>query len=227
MRRIKNYTLNDLDKDLVNKYFMAYSSAKDDRYDEFIEEAQELVFEKAKILAVFDSFPANEYAGYGFDSKLLNKAMADTQEVYVTLSSIINEQEIYEATKDDPIIDFFSMSWMTAILNTTREKLNKTITADELDASHKLSSLWSPGQADIPLENQKIIFDIIKPEDLGISITPHMKMMPQMTVSGIMGTLDIDFEEKYNSCDFCDRKKVCPGYNGITLKGQEFNRHLK
>lgn len=227
MRRIKNYTLDDLDRDLVTKYFMAYSSAKDEKYEEFIEEARDIVFEKVKVLSVYESFPTNEYDSYGFENDLLKKAMAVTDSVYVTLSSIINEKEVYDVTKDDPIIDFFAQSWMVAILNATRDRLNLDLTREILDESHKLSSVWSPGQAGIPLENQKLIFDLIKPEDLGISITKHMKMIPQMTVSGIMGTLDINFEEKYNSCDFCERKKVCPGYNGITLKGKEFNRHLK
>ena len=49
MRRIKNYTLDDLDRDLVTKYFMAYSSAKDEKYEEFIEEARDIVFEKVKV----------------------------------------------------------------------------------------------------------------------------------------------------------------------------------
>lgn len=226
MRRFKEYTINNLDKELVTKYFDAYASAKDKKYEEFIEEARELVFEKAKIISVYDSFSREEFDGLGFEGEVLNNALSDSEAVYVTVSSIINEKEIYEAVMGDPLVDFFAQSWMVAILNSLRDKLGSDIIENDLAGDMKLTSIWSPGQADIPLENQKIIFDVLKPEDLGITITKHMKMIPQMSVSGIMGTMKLECEEKFNSCDLCDKKTVCPGYNGITLKGQEFNRRL-
>lgn len=226
MRQVRNYSLADLDSDLVEKYFRSYSSAKDEKYEEFIEEAREIVYEKAKLVVVYDSFAAEEFDARGFKSDLLRRALIDDERIYVTVSSVINEKEIFDEVEDDPIIDFFAQSWMVAMLNGAREKLREDIVANEVADGFKLSSAWSPGQADIPIENQGIIFDILQPEDLGITITKHYKMKPQMSVSGIMGVRDEKLEEKYNSCDFCDRKELCPGYNGITLKGQEFNRRL-
>ena len=227
MRKIFNYTWNDIDEEMITNYFMSYASAKDEKYEEFIDEAKEIVAEKAKVIVVYDSFPRAEFDALGFEGEVLKKAMANSESVYVTVSAIINEKEILDAVMGDPLVDFFAQSWMVAILNSLRDTINTAIIENELAGAKKLSSIWSPGQADIPLENQKIIFDVLKPEDLQITITKHMKMKPQMSVSGIMGTMDIECEEKYNSCDLCNRKEDCPGYNGITLKGQEFNRRLK
>lgn len=51
---------------------------------------------------------------------------------------------------------------------------------------------YSPGYGDLPLTNQKIIFDILNLERLGLRITERFMLVPEKSVIAIAGVEGIE-----------------------------------
>ncbi|MEI6079493.1 MAG: vitamin B12 dependent-methionine synthase activation domain-containing protein [bacterium] len=69
--------------------------------------------------------------------------------------------------------------------HTAKELLNKFF--DPRD--YELSKRYSPGYGDLDLDRQRDLFDLFKPEELDIALTPQNYMSPEKSISYIVGIL--------------------------------------
>jgi hypothetical protein len=73
------------------------------------------------------------------------------------------------------------------------------------------SRRFSPGYCDWKVSQQRMVFRALNGDTGGVSLTKSMLMMPQKSVSGIIGIGLPDKDiENYNPCLTC-KKKDCPG----------------
>ncbi len=68
----------------------------------------------------------------------------------------------------------------------------------------------TPGSIDWPITDQKILFNLLKPEKIGMSLTDSMLMLPQKSLSFVIGVSDEPFGlDDKSKCDYCHRKERC------------------
>jgi len=83
-------------------------------------------------------------------------------------------------------------------------------TCDNLQNSLPFSDLtfrFSPGYGDVPLDLQKQLLDVLGAgRRIGLTLTPQYLMMPQKSISGIVG---IGTSDAKKTCDSCLRKDSC------------------
>lgn len=60
---------------------------------------------------------------------------------------------------------------------------------ESISRPHSLTYRYSPGYGDLDLIAQKIFFEIVKPEDIGVTLNEKMMMRPRKTVSAICGVV--------------------------------------
>jgi hypothetical protein len=74
-----------------------------------------------------------------------------------------------------------------------------------------ISRRFSPGYCDWEISQQKIIFRALNGNSAGIRLTKGGLMLPQKSISGLIGMGTASHQiENYNPCRTC-RKKDCPG----------------
>lgn len=75
-----------------------------------------------------------------------------------------------------------ALDWIVNFYNSTLRRENKSLTKRR----------FSAGYGDFGLENQKVIFDILKLNELGIEITDSFLLVPEKSVTAIAGIEQID-----------------------------------
>lgn len=73
-----------------------------------------------------------------------------------------------------------------------------------------LTERFSPGYGDFPLESQKDFFRLLDlPRRLGLSLTPGNLMLPQKSVTALLGLADTPRPKRPGDCRLCDRFEDC------------------
>lgn len=102
----------------------------------------------------------------------------------------------------------------TAAVEQAADSLEKTIALKTAKESFKMRWRYSPGYGDWDLNQQKSFFEIIGAEEIGMSLSAAMMLIPRKSVTAIIGLEKIISGEKVsahkkNSCQTC-AKKDCP-----------------
>ena len=73
-----------------------------------------------------------------------------------------------------------------------------------------ISQRFSPGYCDWDIGQQKIVFRAVDGDAVGIRLTKRCLMIPQKSISGIIGIGNDDVED-YNPCKTCPNRYSCQG----------------
>ncbi len=219
------------------KYFKGYTGVDINdipaKFEDYIMPVMDLMLSQAKIVIKYCGVDIIEESDTGlllendiiFEGEQIKKAYSGVKHLFVYVTSVINIDDILKA-HPDMMETFFIEYWATSMLNASREKLTRKLNGILNEEGCKCTSVWSPGQNKFELINQKPLFDILKPETIGVTLDKHMRMIPLKTVSGTMGVIPVAAHEKMISCDYCEHRKYCPGYAGKKIKNQEAQRRL-
>jgi len=79
--------------------------------------------------------------------------------------------------------------------------------ACNIDPSWKTTRRFSPGYADFILENQAGMFELLKPERIGLHLTSSSLMVPLKSITALIGIGPSVKTEGY-PCDICDRCNI-------------------
>lgn len=73
-----------------------------------------------------------------------------------------------------------------------------------------LTERFSPGYGDFPLESQQDFFRLLDMQRrLGVSLTPGNFMLPQKSVTALLGLADTPRPRRPGSCALCERFETC------------------
>lgn len=102
----------------------------------------------------------------------------------------------------------------TAAVEQAADSLEKTIALKTSKDGYKMRWRYSPGYGDWDLSQQKNFFEIIGAEEIRMSLSEAMMLIPRKSVTAIIGLEKIISGEnisahKKNSCQTC-AKKDCP-----------------
>lgn len=100
---------------------------------------------------------------------------------------------------------------MDALASAAVENVCDNLCADlaEYMAPRKLTPRFSPGYGDFPLEQQKIVCEVLNVgRRIGITLTPGGLMIPQKSVTALIGVREKD-GEKPGGCAECRIREEC------------------
>jgi hypothetical protein len=171
------------------------STIQKEETDHFINEASLLISLKGALLRLAISHNDGEKiildGNLTFNSQKLSIFLNDCKEIVLlgaTAGNIIMEAikaktlqddlaaaVVYDATASE--MTDSALDWITDYFNQIIRREGKTL----------LSRRFSAGYADFALENQKLIYEMLKMEKLGVKITSSFILIPEKSVTAISG----------------------------------------
>lgn len=124
---------------------------------------------------------------------------------------VIALQGFGEVKPDDIMVEYFMDSLGSAYVECAQAYFANEVQEILEKEGKKRTHLWCPGQHKFELQNQTPLFEMLKPDEIGCTLTKRLMMVPVKAASGIFGVIPTDTEEMLRPCDFCGYKKTCPG----------------
>ena len=120
-----------------------------------------------------------------------------------TTSQLAKDGLILQAT----VLDAIGSDAVERLADFAQDKIKEIAEAQGLVTSRR----FSPGYCDWNIGQQRMLFYALTGNTLGIRLTGECLMIPQKSISGIIGIgPSIDNVENYNPCKTCN-KQDCPG----------------
>ncbi|MDO4553886.1 MAG: hypothetical protein Q4B70_01915 [Lachnospiraceae bacterium] len=188
-------------------------------YGDTVTKIRDLLIENLKLFMVFQCYDILEKSpdkillenGQIFTGKMAPRILADASQVVCYVVTLAGSQEL-SAQLTDIMDSYFSDIWGTVYVEAGEAWLKEQITALLSDSGLRRTHSWNPGQHQFELINQRPLFELLKPEEIGCSLTSNLFMNPTKTTSGIVGLVPMDIPEEKDllPCDFCSLSKTCP-----------------
>jgi len=147
-----------------------------------------------------------------FESKIIARLLESCEKIVVFVLTIGNnlEKEVNRLVEkrlllQALILDAIGSLAVEQLALFTEEKIRELVSPD----GFRISRRFSPGYCDWAISQQKMIFRAIGDKSAGILLTEKFLMIPQKSISGVIGLSRGNIED-YNPCDTCKRNG-CPG----------------
>lgn len=146
--------------------------------------------------------------GEVLQNEMLARAFAHSSELVLYVIGASGYEALDEA-EENMVAKLFLDSWGTAIVSYGSLSLKRLIRSElEPKGLHSTFS-FSPGQHNIPMELQQVIFQLLQPQDINVTLNEHYLMHPKKSVSGLFGIGPVKDEEGLRPCDFCRLRETC------------------
>jgi hypothetical protein len=149
-----------------------------------------------------------------FESGVISKLLANCSQVVIFVATIGNRlEEMALKLSTDGLV--LQSAVLDAIGSVASDNLADIVqTRIELIAGRQgmcISQRFSPGYCDWTIRQQKMIFRTVDTDSAGVSLTDGFLMIPQKSISGIIGIgADAEKVKSYNPCKTC-KKADCIG----------------
>ena len=220
-RVIRYVELSDIPN--VDDFFQRHSGIDmngeiDERYGTTVADGRQAIMDIGKVAMVYQRVGVEDRdensvllsTGHRLKGKMVSRAMENATEIYLFVMTVAGYSD-FEA--DDIMVEYFGDTWATSFVEAAQAMFAREVSEEVEREGLKRTHVWSPGQATFGLENQRVLFDLLSPEDIGCTLTRRMMMVPVKAESGIIGVIPPDMEETLKPCDYCTYKATCPGSN--------------
>ena len=188
-----------------------------EKYGDDVTDAQKLLLEECEMAIVYkvsDIKSIEEAAvvltdGVKLTGEMPPKILNDSKQLISCLITLRKFTEVAEKA-DDIMIQYFLDAWGSAYVECAQAWLGKYIKEELEKKGLSRTHLWSPGQHRFDLQNQGAIFELLKPEEVGCTLTKNYLMVPVKSGSGIWGIVDKNIKNILLPCDFCSFGTTCP-----------------
>ena len=147
-----------------------------------------------------------------FHSEVIARLLEQCEKVAVFLATIGNrlEEMACHLAEDKlvlqaAVLDAIGSDVAETVANFVQDRIGEVASTQGLCISQR----FSPGYCDWDISQQKMVFRAMNGDTAGIRLTEGCLMLPQKSVSGIIGIGPGDVEN-YNPCKTCD-KQDCRG----------------
>lgn len=181
------------------------------------ESTKENAYQKFKMTSVVESFEIDRIESQKIilknqrviESECLAELFRDAIALGVSVVTLHGYEEVDEA-EDNMFRKLLLDSWGTAFVECgnqwTMEEIERELLMESLYTTHS----FSPGQNDIPLQAQQTLFQLLSPEEIGVTLSDKLMMHPKKSISGFFGIQTKQCENRVRPCDLCDRRPTCP-----------------
>jgi hypothetical protein len=160
--------------------------------------------------------------GGRFTGKILARVLkaSDLAAVYaVTLGPELDTEASGFAAKGDVLSSVLLDTAGTLVLATASIALiGRIFNTEAAPRGWAVTPPFGPGQCRWDLAEQRVLFDLIVPPRIGISLTDTFLMIPKKSVSGLLGIGKPGEISTDTPCQLCDRKD-CPGRSMFEIMG--------
>ena len=99
--------------------------------------------------------------------------------------------------------------WANAVLESAASDLRVALKREIRDRGFFVTPTWSPGQNGVALECQESLFQLLQPEEIGMSLGEDWLMSPVKSVTQLFGCSRERSGERPIPCDLCDSRNTC------------------
>lgn len=187
------------------------------RFSAQYKETRQRIFDTVTVRGVCESYAVDTLSdekisltdGTTLHSEMLSHLFSKAEEIVFTAITVPGYDELAESEKNNLKLLFYD-GWGSSIAECGHTWLRNRIKADLSAAGICATFPWCPGQHEVDIKLQKELFALLKPEDIGITLSPSFMMHPQKSVSSFIG-IGHDIEmETIRACDFCSLRGTCP-----------------
>ncbi len=169
-----------------------------------------LLMQTVKPRLVWRRFPRNEADAFLLSGKDIQMRLADSTELVLFAATLGMESELLLHRAQ--IRDMTQAVLLDACADAAIENVCDNFCADlsKVVAPRFLTERFSPGYGDFPLCQQRVIFDALDiTRRIGVTYTDSGLMIPQKSVTAIVGISDSPQPHKNNKCAFCRMLAQC------------------
>ena len=148
-----------------------------------------------------------------FQSEVIARLLEQCEKVAVFLVTIGNrlEEMVCHLAEDGlvlqaAVLDAIGSSVVETVADFVQDRIGEVASAQGLCISQR----FSPGYCDWDIGDQNMVFRAMNGDYAGIRLTKECLMLPQKSVSGIIGIGPCNEVENYNPCKTCDNHDNCP-----------------
>jgi len=149
-----------------------------------------------------------------FKSRIITKLLEHCPQVAIFLVTIGKylEETAFQLARDGlilqaTVLDSIGSDAVEKVADFAQDRIKEIVKARGLVTSQR----FSPGYCDWNIGQQRMLFYALTGNTLGIHLTGECLMIPQKSISGIIGIgPSIDNVENYHPCKTCN-KQDCPG----------------
>lgn len=140
------------------------------------------------------------------------RILQDSKQMISCIMTLCGFEQLQEEVKkqDDIMLEYFLDAWGNTYMEAAQiwfgEYIANELGKEKLARTH----LWSPGQQGFELANQKVLFEMLRPEEIGCALTENLMIAPVKSASGIYGVVRADAKDLLLPCDFCEFGGTCP-----------------
>lgn len=149
--------------------------------------------------------------GGAFEGPLAARALAGAEKVALGVCTIglALETRMNQLFADDPVAAMALDGAGTAALRRISDVIIREL--HEIAAEHNwgLGMRAQPGQEGWSIWQQRVIFDWLPTEEIGVRLTDSCLMIPRKSVSFVIG-MGPDMRPDAVACDFCSKRERCP-----------------
>ncbi len=187
------------------------------KYRAAFDQTRKLSFQHFTMKGIYESFEIDRIDGDTIrlkngtvlESKLMTEIFHHSFELVFLVVSVAGYDDL-DAAEDNMFQKLFLDNWGTAFIECANRWAEHTIAKELEEKVIFCTHSFSPGQNDIPIEMQSQIFQALKPEEIGVTLSKSYMMHPKKTVSGIFGIQTEEIENRIRPCDLCEKRATCP-----------------
>ncbi|WP_373484402.1 hypothetical protein [Acetobacterium sp.] len=213
-------TIPKADLTQVHAYFKKHTNIDylnvPKKYGAAVINAYNFLVEDLEIDAVIQSFDVSAILedrvilknGEQFSGKMPGRILENSEKVLCFVSTV-KDFDCKSKMLTDSMENYFFDCWGSAFIENAEAWLKDYVSNGLSALNLKRTHVWNPGQHQFELNNQRSIFKLLNPEDIGVHLSPSMKMTPIKSISGIMGVINQNETSALNPCDFCALHRTC------------------
>lgn len=148
-----------------------------------------------------------------FKSKVIARLLEQCGKVAVFALTIGNRlEEMVGRLAEDKLVlqaavlDAIGSGVVETVADFVQDRIGEVASAQGLCSSQR----FSPGYCDWKIDQQKMLFRAMNGNSAGVRLTEGCLMLPQKSISGIIGIGQCNNVENYNPCKTC-KKRDCVG----------------
>jgi len=148
-----------------------------------------------------------------FQSEVIARLLEQCEKVAVFLVTISGhlEETVNQLAADGLVLQAAVLDTIgSGVIETVTDFVQERISEDARTQGLCISRRFSPGYCDWDISEQKMVFRAMNGDYAGIRLTEQCLMLPQKSISGIIGIGPCNKVENYNPCKTCD-KQDCVG----------------
>jgi len=187
------------------------------RFQALIDVTRKVAYERFSCQATYGCFDIKAIMEDGilldngtvFRSRMLAQVMEKAQCVIV-LAVTVHGYEAVEKENDGMMETLFYDAWGTAFVEAATTWYQNQLNDEVRRAGMFTSYSWSPGQHHVDISLQVPVFELIHPEEIGMTLNAGMLMYPKKSSTGIIGVGHDSSLTGARACDYCDLRDTCP-----------------